>query len=292
MLDKEVLKTVSRIELSVRGTLDTVMTGAYHSSFKGNGMEFSEVREYMPGDDVRTIDWNVSARTGSAFVKKFVEERELTVLLIVDVSASGDYGSGEKSRRSAAAELAALLAFSAGRNGDKAGLLMYSDRCELYVPPRSGRRHALRIVREVLAHEPESRGTDLAGALREAARLLKKRGIVFILSDFLDDRPFEKELKLLNRRHDVIALELTDPREKAWPGTLAIELEDAESGELADFSGGKAALRRLDGELAAGLAARRAVFRRARIDAVEIADGENVLRPLAEFFSRRAKHRK
>ncbi len=292
MLPPELVKQIRLLEIRTDRAVDELVGGAYRSVFRGRGIEFDEVREYVPGDDVRTIDWNVSARTGSAFVKKFVEERELTVLLIVDVSASGDYGSGEKSRRSAAAELAALLAFSAGRNGDKAGLLMYSDRCELYVPPRSGRRHALRIVREVLAHEPESRGTDLAGALREAARLLKKRGIVFILSDFLDDRPFEKELKLLNRRHDVIALELTDPREKAWPGTLAIELEDAESGELADFSGGKAALRRLDGELAAGLAARRAVFRRARIDAVEIADGENVLRPLAEFFSRRAKHRK
>ena len=292
MLPPELVKQIRLLEIRTDRAVDELVGGAYRSVFRGRGIEFDEVREYVPGDDVRTIDWNVSARTGSAFVKKFVEERELTVLLIVDVSASGDYGSGEKSRRSAAAELAALLAFSAGRNGDKAGLLMYSDRCELYVPPRSGRRHALRIVREVLAHEPESRGTDLAGALREAARLLKKRGIVFILSDFLDDRPFEKELKLLNRRHDVIALELTDPREKAWPGTLAIELEDAESGELADFSGGKAALRRLDDELAAGLAARRAVFRRARIDAVEIADGENVLRPLAEFFSRRAKHRK
>ena len=292
MLPPELVKQIRLLEIRTDRAVDELVGGAYRSVFRGRGIEFDEVREYVPGDDVRTIDWNVSARTGSAFVKKFVEERELTVLLIVDVSASGDYGSGEKSRRSAAAELAALLAFSAGRNGDKAGLLMYSDRCELYVPPRSGRRHALRIVREVLAHEPESRGTDLAGALREAARLLKKRGIVFILSDFLDDRPFEKELKLLNRRHDVIALELTDPREKAWPSTLAIELEDAESGELTDFSGGKAALRRLDGELAAGLAARRAVFRRARIDAVEIADGENVLRPLAEFFSRRAKHRK
>ena len=292
MLPPELVKQIRLLEIRTDRAVDELVGGAYRSVFRGRGIEFDEVREYVPGDDVRTIDWNVSARTGSAFVKKFVEERELTVLLIVDVSASGDYGSGAKSRRTAAAELAALLAFSAGRNGDKAGLLMYSDRCELYVPPRSGRRHALRIVREVLAHEPESRGTDLAGALREAARLLKKRGIVFILSDFLDDRPFENELKLLNRRHDVIALELSDPREKAWPGSLALTLEDAESGELADFAGGRGALRRLDEELAAELASRRAVFRRARTDAVEIADGENVLRPLAEFFSRRAKRRK
>ncbi len=292
MLPPELVKQIRLLEIRTDRAVDELVGGAYRSVFKGRGIEFDEVREYVPGDDVRTIDWNVSARTGSAFVKKFVEERELQLLLIVDVSASGDYGSGAKSRRSAAAELAALLAFAAGRNGDKAGLLMYSDRCELYVPPRSGRRHALRIVREVLAHEPVSRGTDLAGALRDAARLLKKRGIVFVLSDMLDDKPFEEELKMLNRRHDVIVLELSDPREKAWPGTLAFTAEDAESGEVADFSGGARAARRLNGKLAAGERSRREVFRRARTDAVEIADPENVLRPLIGLFARRARHRK
>ena len=169
---------------------------------------------------------------------------------------------------------------------------MFSDRCELYVPPRSGRRHALRIVREVLAHEPESHGTNLAGALREAAQLLKKRGSVCLLSDLLDDKPFENELKMLNRRHDVIVLELSDPREKTWPGTLALTLEDAESGEVAVFPGGAGAARRLDAKLAAGANARRELFRRARTDTVEISDPENVLRPLAEFFARRARRRK
>jgi uncharacterized protein (DUF58 family) len=291
MLPPELVRQIRLLEIRTDRAVDELVGGAYRSVFKGRGIEFDEVREYVPGDDVRTIDWNVSARTGSAFVKKFVEERELTVLLIVDVSASGDYGSAEKSRRTAAAELAALLAFSAGRNGDKAGLLIYSDRREHYVPPRSGRRHALRIVRDVLAHEPASRGTDLAGAMREAGRLLKKRGIVFILSDMLDDKPYEKELKMLNRRHDVIVLELSDAREKSWPGTLALTLEDAESGEVADFAGGSRAREKLNAELAAESAERRAVLRRARTDAVEIA-GENVLRPLAEFFSRRARRRK
>jgi uncharacterized protein (DUF58 family) len=291
MLPPELVRQIRLLEIRTDRAVDELVGGAYRSVFKGRGIEFDEVREYVPGDDVRTIDWNVSARTGAAFVKKFVEERELTVLLIVDVSASGDYGSTEKSRRTTAAELAALLAFSAGRNGDKAGLLIYSDRRELYVPPRSGRRHALRIVRDVLAHEPASRGTDLAGALREAGRLLKKRGIVFILSDMLDDKPFENELKMLNRRHDVIVLELSDAREKAWPGTLALTLEDAESGEVADFPGGARAVRKLDAELDAEVSARHSVLHRARTDMVEIA-GENVLRPLAEFFSRRARHRK
>ena len=292
MLPPELVKQIRLLEIRTDRAVDELVGGAYRSIFKGRGIEFDEVREYVPGDDVRTIDWNVSARTGSAFVKKFVEERELTVLLVVDVSASGDYGSGVRSRRTTAAELAALLAFSAGRNGDKAGLLMFSDRCELYVPPRSGRRHALRIVREVLAHEPVSHGTNLAGALREAAQLLKKRGIVFVLSDLLDDKPFEKELKMLNRRHDVIVLELSDPREKAWPGTLALTLEDAESGEVAVFPGGAGAARRLDAKLAAEDNARRELFRRARTDTVEISDPENVLRPLAEFFAHRAHRRK
>ena len=240
MLPPELVKQIRLLEIRTDRAVDEIAGGAYRSLFKGRGIEFDEVREYVPGDDVRTIDWNVSARMGSAFVKKFVEERELTVLLLVDVSASGDYGGGLRSKRAVAAELAALLAFSAGRNGDKTGLMMFSDRCELFVPPRSGRRHALRIVREVLAHEPASRGTDLAEAFREAAKLVKKRGIVFVLSDLLDEKPFENELKILRRRHDVIVLKLADPREAAWPGKLAAVLEDAESGEIADFSGGAA----------------------------------------------------
>jgi len=292
MLPRELVRQIRLLEIRTDRAVDELVGGAYRSIFKGRGIEFDEVREYVPGDDVRTIDWNVSARIGSVFVKKFVEERELTVLLIVDVSASGDYGFCARSRRETAAELAALLAFAACRNGDKAGLMMYSDRRELYLPPRSGRRHALRIVREVLAHEPESRGTDLAGALREAALLLKKRGIVFVLSDMLDDKPFEQELKMLNRRHDVIMLELSDPREAAWPISPALDVEDAESGETAAFAGGARAARRLNERVAAELGARHAVFRSARADSVEIRGGENVLEPLVTFFSRRARRRR
>jgi len=292
MLPPELVKQIRLLEIRTDRAVDELVGGAYRSIFKGRGIEFDEVREYVPGDDVRAIDWNVSARTGSAFVKKFVEERELTVLLIVDVSASGNYGFSAKSRRTAAAELAALLAFAAGRNGDKAGLMMYSDRCELFLPPRSGRRHALRIVREVLAHEPESRGTDLGGALREAAMLLKKRGIVFVLSDMLDDKPFEQELKMLNRRHDVIMVELSDPREEMWPGSLALDVEDAESGEFASFAGGAGETRRLNGRLAAEIEERHDLFRRARADSVEINGDEDVLQPLVSFFSRRAGRRK
>jgi len=289
MLPPELVRQIRLLEIRTDRAVDEMAGGAYRSLFKGRGIEFDEVREYVPGDDVRTIDWNVSARTGSAFVKKFIEERELTVLLVVDVSASGDYGGARRSKRAAAAELAALLAFSAGRNGDKAGLLMFSDRCELFVPPRSGRRHALRLIREVLAFEPRSRGTDLAEALREAARLLKKRGIVFILSDFIDDKPFEKELKLLRQRHDVVALELTDAREAAWPSRCAVTLEDAETGEVAEFSGGAAALRRLDAELGAAEERRRGICRRARVDVAQVSNSGNILRPLIDLFARRAR---
>jgi uncharacterized protein (DUF58 family) len=289
MLPPELVRQIRLLEIRTDRAVDEIAGGAYRSLFKGRGIEFDEVREYVPGDDVRTIDWNVTARTGSAFVKKFVEERELTVLLLVDVSASGDFGGGVRSKRAVAAELAALLAFSAGRNGDKTGLMMFSDRCELFVPPRSGRRHALRIIREVLAHEPASRGTDLAEAFREAARLVKKRGIVFVLSDMLDEKPFENELKLLHRRHDVIVLKLADPREAAWPGKLAAVLEDAESGEISEFSGGAAALRRLDGGLTTLAQERRKLCRRARTDMVEVADSGDILRPLIDLFARRAR---
>ncbi len=289
MLPQDLVRQIRLLEIRTDRAVDEIAGGAYRSLFKGRGIEFDEVREYVPGDDVRTIDWNVTARTGAAFVKKFVEERELTVLLLVDVSASGDYGGALRSKRATAAELAALLAFSAGRNGDKAGLLMFSDRCELFVPPRSGRRHALRLIREVLAFEPKSRGTDLAEAFREAARLLKKRGIVFVLSDFIDDKPFEKELKLLRRRHDVVALELADARESAWPGRCAVTVEDAESGEIAVFPGGGTALRRLDRALGDEAAERREFCRRARVDVAQVSNSGNILRPLVDLFARRAR---
>ncbi len=288
MLPPELVKQIKLLEIRTDRAVDEITGGAYRSVFKGRGIEFDEVREYVPGDDVRTIDWNVSARMGAPFVKKFVEERELVVLLLVDVSASGAFGSAAKTKRTTAAELAAMLAFSAGRNGDKVGLLMFSDRTELYVPPRSGRRHTLRLIREMLAFQPRYSGTDIGGALREAAMLLKKRGIVFLLSDLWDEKDFELELKLLNRRHDVVALELFDPVEREWPSRIAAELEDAETGECAEFSGG-AELPLLDQRLSDAAMARRELCRRARVDLVEIESGSEVLRPLIDFFARRTR---
>lgn len=287
MLPPELAKQIKLLEIRTNRAVEEITGGAYRSVFKGRGIEFDEVREYSVEDDVRDIDWNVSARMGSPYIKKFVEERELTVLLLVDVSASGAFGSAEKSKRRTAAELAALLAFSAGKNGDKVGLMMFSDQIELYVPPRSGRRHTLRLIREMLAFEPKSRGTNIDMALRESAQLLKKRGIVFLLSDLIAETPFETSLKLLNRRNDVVALQIFDPVEQNWPTTLPVVVEDAETGALLSFSGGAAMTGRLDTELAESRHARQDICRRARVDVVELESGQDVLRPVIQFFANR-----
>lgn len=292
MLPPELVKQIRMLEIRTDRAVDEIVCGAYRSVFKGRGIEFDEVREYVPGDDVRTIDWNVTARAGIPFVKKFVEERELVVMLVVDLSASGDFGSAARSKREAAAELAALLAFSAGRSGDKVGLYMFSDRCELYVPPRSGRRHALRIVREVLAFKPAGHGTGIGEALREVATLMKKRGIVFLISDLIDPNGFENELKLLNRRHDVVALKVYDPAEHVWPSRLGVCVEDAETGELCDFPGGSKQLAALDRRMEECSAGDRELCRRARVDLVEIAGDGEVLPPLINFFARRSRRRR
>lgn len=289
MLPPELAKQIRLLEIRTNRAVDEITGGAYRSVFKGRGIEFEEVRKYTPEDDVRDIDWNVSARMGSPYIKKYVEERELTVLLLVDVSASGAFGSAEKSKRRTAAELAALLAFSAGRNGDKVGLLMFSDRIELYVPPRSGRSHTLRLIREMLAFRPQSGGTDIDLALRESAQLLKKRSVVFLLSDLIDRKEFETSLKLLNRRHDVVALQIFDPVEHRWPSALPVVVEDAESGELVRFGGGRRELGRLEAELEQVREARRELCRRARVDLIEIESGREVLRPVIEFFARRRR---
>lgn len=289
MLPPELAKQIRLLEIRTNRAVDEITGGAYRSVFKGRGIEFEEVREYTPEDDVRDIDWNVSARMGSPYIKKYVEERELTVLLLVDVSASGAFGSAEKSKRRTAAELAALLAFSAGRNGDKVGLLMFSDRIELYVPPRSGRSHTLRLIREMLAYRPQSGGTDIDLALRESAQLLKKRSVVFLLSDLIDRKEFETSLKLLNRRHDVVALQIFDPVEHRWPSALPVVVEDAESGELVRFGGGRRELGRLEAELEQVREARRELCRRARVDLIEIESGREVLRPVIEFFAHRRR---
>lgn len=287
MLPVELTKQIRLLEIRTRRAVDEIIGGAYRSVFKGRGIEFEEVREYTQDDDVRDIDWNVTARMGSPYIKKYVEERELTVLFLVDVSASGAFGSAEKSKRRTAAELAALLAFSAGKNGDKVGLMMFSDKIELYVPPRSGSRHTLRLIREMLAFEPQSTGTDIDLALRECAKLMKKRGIVFLLSDLIAEKSFETSLKLLNRRHDVVALQISDPVEQSWPTTRPVVVEDAESGLLLNLPGGKEHRKKLDMYLAESRRIRQELCRKAQVDLVELQTGRDVLHPVIEFFAKR-----
>ena len=289
MLDPELSKQLRLLEIRTDRIVEEITAGAYRSVFRGRGIEFDEVREYTLEDDVRGIDWNVSARMNAPYVKKYVEERELSVLLAVDVSASGAFGAAEKSKRRTASELAALLAFSAGKNGDKVGLLMFSDKIELYVPPRSGRIHTLRLIREMLAFKPQSTGTDLALALREASSLMKKRGIVFLLSDLLSENFPLLELKLLSRKQDVIALKLIDPVEKEWSVSVSAVLEDAESGENVIFNGSSTARNAVNGRLEELHEKHRQFCKSAKVDLIEIGSGEDVLKPVISFFNRRKK---
>ncbi len=289
MLPPEIARQIRLLEIRTNRMVNEITGGAYRSAFKGRGIEFEEVREYTVEDDVRDIDWNVSARMGTPYVKKYVEERELSVLLLVDVSASGVFGSSARNKRRTAAELAAILAFSAARNGDKVGLLMFSDTIELYVPPKSGRSHTLRLIREMLAFEPKSQGTDIDLALRESILLLKKRSVVFLLSDLLDQQSYEASLKILNRRHDVIALGVVDPAEQRWPSRIPVVVEDAETGNQVRFDGGRGALRHLDDAFSEMARQRQELCRRARVDLVEIGSDGDVLRPVVEFFAKRRR---
>lgn len=235
---KEILRKIRRLELRTRARVEAAFSGHYRSVFKGRGMNFEEVREYQPGDEVRFMEWNVTARLGEirgeAYVKKFTEERELSVMLLVDVSGSGDFGSVERSKRELAAEVACVLAFSAIRNNDRVGLLLFSDLVELYIPPQRGRRHALRIVREILFFEPKRRLTHLAGALERLNRLLHRRSIVFLFSDF-QTVDFGKQLGITARRHDLVAFPLVDPSEETLPDIGTVCLEDSETGEMLEL---------------------------------------------------------
>ena len=240
--NKAIMSGMRQLEIRTRRLVNDSLAGAYHSVFKGRGMDFDEVREYTPGDEVRTIDWNVTARAGRTFVKKFTEERELTIFLLVDISASGNFGSGALSKRDLAAELASVLAFSAIRNSDKVGLLLYTDRVERYLPPKKGRRHVLRVVRDILYHEPEGTGTDTVKALDVVNHVLHRRAIVFLISDFESPKnpataraELRRAMRQTNRRHDLIAVHVEDPREKELPDVGIVALEDAETGEIVEL---------------------------------------------------------
>lgn len=291
---REVLKQVRRIELRTRGWVDTLFSGEYHSVFKGQGIEFSEVREYQSGDDVRNIDWNVTARAGKPYIKKHVEERELTVLLAVDLSGSEQFGTQGRFKAELAAEIAAVLALSATRNNDRVGLLIFTDVVEHFVPPRKGRRHALRMIRDVLAFSPERHGTSIAPALDFAGRLLRHRSIVFVLSDFQVGEPgmdpLQRTLKLIGRRHDVIAIRIADPREAELPNAGLLVLTDPESGERTVVDTGSKAVRvQYARNVRAERDGVRRLFRQQGIDEIEVSTAESYVSPLLAFFRRRER---
>ncbi|MDT8389597.1 MAG: DUF58 domain-containing protein [Lentisphaeria bacterium] len=291
MITKDLIANVRRLEIRTRRIVDDLTAGAYHSVFKGRGMEFDEVREYAPGDDIRAIDWNVTARMGHPFIKRFVEERELTVMLLVDVSASGDFGSTDKRKRETATELAALLAFSAIRNDDQVGLLLFSDLEELFVKPRKGKKHALRLIRELMACQRQREKTNIGRALESMMRTIKRRAVVFIISDMLDDG-FEQGLRAANKRHDVIILRITDPIELSLPNVGCVALADAESGERRLFNSRSNRRRRaVRLEAADWRLKQEKMFRETQTDLIDLRCGEDPIIPLMRFFRKREKRR-
>jgi uncharacterized protein (DUF58 family) len=284
-IDPEILRQVTRIELRTRGLVNSRFTGEYHSVFKGQGMEFSEVREYQPGDEVRTIDWNVSARMRRLFVTRYVEERELTVLLIVDCSGSSRFGTGARDKQAMAAELAAALALTATRNNDRVGLMLCSDRVEHVVPPRKGRRHALRLVRDVLAWPTTDRGTDLAQALDYAARVLHHRALVFVISDFVS-APMDRSLRAVAQRHDLVAVVLDDPAERVLPSLGVVRMVDPETGRLVEVDTSATPVREAYAMAIAGeRLGRQQRLRRLAIDEVVVDTDRGFAEPLLRFFN-------
>lgn len=287
----DLIEQVRRLEIRTRRMVDELFGGEYHSVFKGQGMEFREVREYAPGDDVRSIDWNVTARMGTPYIKKYEEERELTVMLVADLSASQGFGTTTRRKSDAMAELGALLVFSAISNQDKVGLILFTDQVELYVPPKKGRSHGLRVVRELLYHPPRGRGTDLNEALTTLNRVQKRKTVAFVLSDFLTEG-YERTLNVAARRHDLIAVQFRDRHERELPDVGLLRLRDPETGEigLRDTS---------DPRVREAFAARMAAddlelerrLRRARADLIRVDARESVVEPLQRFFLRRERRR-
>lgn len=289
MIPKEILKKVKRIEIQTRGIVNDLFSGQYHSVFKGRGMEFSEVREYHYGDDIRTIDWNVSARAGHPYVKVFEEERELTVMLLVDVSSSAEFGTFERMKGELAVELCAVLAFSAIKNNDKVGLMIFTDRIEKYVPPKKGKSHVLRVLRELLYFKPRGIETDINGALEYLNKVTRKRATVFLVSDFLS-KDYKNALKIANKKHDLVAITITDPREQGMPNVGLVELEDAESGETVVVDTSDAALMNLFSSQAEDEKLKREkLFKSMNIDFIDVYTNKSYVEPLVKFFRKRAK---
>lgn len=281
-------QSLRHIEIVTRRIVNEVVAGRYHSVFRGRGMEFDEVREYMPGDDVRSIDWNVTARTGKPHIKRYVEERELTVVLLVDLSASTDFGSVGRLKRILATEVSALLAFSAIKNNDRVGLLLFADEVEKYIPPKKGRNHVLRVIRELL-HEARGRGTNIPGAIEHLNNVIRRKAVVFLISDFAVSGDLQKTLSIANHRHDLVALTVTDPRELDLPDVGLIEGEDPETGARRWVDTSSARVRRAYADEARRrVQARDRLFQSLSIDHVDLWTDRDYVRPMVEFFRRRA----
>jgi uncharacterized protein (DUF58 family) len=294
---KAIMKKMRQLEVRTRRKVNDTLAGQYHSVFKGRGLDFDEVREYVAGDEVRTIDWNVTAREGRPFVKKFTEERELTIMLVVDVSASGNFGSAAQSKRELAAEMACVLAFSAIRNNDKVGLILYSDEVEEYLPPKKGRRQVMRVVREILFHEQKGRGTDTVKALDFANNLLRRKAIVFLISDFQFSgspdaalRSLRRAMRQTNSRHDLVALHIQDARERELPDVGTVALEDAETGEVVEVDTTDPQLRaRFHDEVEQRLRETHHGIRSEAVDLLELDTAVPYLPALQRFFKNRTR---
>lgn len=291
MISKDILQKVRQIEIRTRSVVNTVVSGAYTSAFKGKGMEFAEVREYTPGDDVRSIDWNVTAKMGQPYTKKFIEERELTVMLVVDASSSGEFGTQYEMKGEVMAALSALLAFSAIKNNDRVGLMIFTSEVEKFIPPQKGRKHVLRVIRELLYFKPKHKGTSIGNALETLNKMLHRRSVVFVLSDF-DNTGYEVPIKMLNQRHDTVAISVIDPREKSLPNVGFIEFEDAETGETLLIDTGSEFFRETFAKEAAKYSqTRKSFFKRLDLDFLEVEiqkDFDATVRPLVKYFKQRA----
>jgi uncharacterized protein (DUF58 family) len=292
MLTRELLKKIRRIEIVTARQAQNLLAGAYHSVFKGLGMAFSEVRQYQPGDDVRMIDWNVTARMDDAYVKLFVEEREMTVMLLVDASGSGGFGSREQKKREVAAEIAALLAFSAIKNNDRIGLVIFTDRIERFVPPKKGKKHVLALVSEILQFQPSSTGTDLKVGLEFLVRVTRRKSVAFLISDFLVDGgvgSFDKALRIAQRRHDVVPVTITDPLEEELPKLGLTYFEDLETGEVVCFDTSGPGNARFSAQARRARAEREATFRRLDMDSVGVRTDRPYIGALLSFFRARER---
>ena len=289
MLPKEVLRKIRRIEITTSRLVTDFLSGQYESVFKGRGIEFDEVREYQPGDEIRAIDWNVTARMGHPFIKKFVEERQLTVMILLDASSSSSFGTTKRFKKELAAEVSAVLAFAAIQNNDRVGLIIFTDRIEKFVPPRKGLHHVLRVVREALYFSPKGKGTDIGGALRYLDSVIRRRAVTFVISDFFA-KDFKKPLSIANKKHDVVAITITDPREIELPNAGIVELVDAETGKpyMIDTSSGK--VRDRYAKNAVEIYGQRAkLFGSVGVDHIDISTGKSYIEEFIKFFRMRKK---